>query len=190
MAQLDSIRKKLAGMLDTERLKHSENVVSCAAELASHWGVSKEKASIAGLLHDASRFMKPSEMLDKAKELGFPVGAVETSEPKLLHARLSAHIAKTEFGINDSEILQAIERHTIGAEDMSALDKIVYIADHIEPDRDFVGVERIRELALKDLDKGIVESTSAMIEALVKLGAPIHQGTVATRNYYLMRTKK
>jgi predicted HD superfamily hydrolase involved in NAD metabolism len=190
MLDRKSIRRKLSKLLDEERLKHSENVEKIAVDLAKVWGEPKEKAGIAGLLHDCSRWMKPKQMLDEAKKQGVVFGEIEVKEPKLLHAKLSAHIARDDFGIDDIKILTAIERHTTGAPGMSTLDKIIYLADHIEPARDFKGIDDLRVLAYKDLDRAIVQSTSSMIEALMARGLPIYGGTIDTRNYYLNRDEK
>ena len=190
MQDIESKREKLLKLLDGERFRHSESVESEAARLASIWGVAPDKARLAGLLHDSSRFMDPSQMLDLAKKLGLPFGPIEEIEPKLLHAGLSAHVAKKDFGVSDPEVLQAIERHTIGRPGMSLLDKIIYLADHIEPTRDYEGVIEIRELSSKDLNRAIVASTSAMIDYLVSKGYAIHPGTVETRNYYLLNPGK
>jgi predicted HD superfamily hydrolase involved in NAD metabolism len=187
MLNAESIREKLRHLLNKDRFRHSQNVEAAAIELALHWGESKEKAGIAGLLHDCSRWMSPKEMLKKAKALKIGVDPVEELEPKLLHARLSAHFARTDFDVLDRQILSAIEKHTTGSPAMSKLEQIVYLADHTEPERDFTGVEHIRALAFKDLDKAVIFSTSSMIKALVDLELPVFHGTSETRNYYLMK---
>jgi len=183
---LESIRKKVRNLLDKERFAHSEAVEKVAAHLAEKWNVSVDKARAAALLHDVSRCMTPEKMLVRARELGIKAGRLEEMEPKLLHAELSSLIARDEFGVTDKDVLSAIEKHTIGSPGMSVLDKIVYLADHIEPGRNFSGVEKVRKLAEEDLERAIVASTSAMIAAIIAKGMPVHPGTVETRNYYLL----
>jgi len=179
------IKKRLRKILDQDRYWHSLRVQKTAEKLARFHGVDVKKASLAGLLHDCARWMTSSEMVAKAKCLGYKPSPIEILEPKLLHAYLSASEAKHSFGILDPEILQAIERHTLGAKSMHALDKIIYLADHIEPARNFPGVALLRKLVFQDMDAAIVISTSAMIKFLIKMRRPISMQTIQTRNYYL-----
>lgn len=127
-------------------------------------------------------------MLKEARRLKLKIDPISRFEPKLLHAGLSARLAKKHFGIRSKEILNAISKHTIGAPGMSKLEKIIYLADHIEEGRNFLEVSKTRRLAFKDLDQAIVETSSQMLSFLLKKGLPIHPGTVETRNYYLLRT--
>ena len=159
-------------------------------ELAKRWGVSEDKAAVAGLLHDCSRWMSGKQMIARAKKLKMPIGEVELSEPKLFHAELSAHIAKADFGVKDKDILSAIQRHTLGSVSMSVLDKIIYLADHVEPERDYAGVEDVRRLAFKDLNKAVIESINSMIRALLIRGLPIHPQTIETRNGLLLEAQR
>jgi len=181
------IIKKLKGLLETPRFKHSLRVRKTILDLSKHHKIPFEKASIAGLLHDASRFMDSKKYLDLAKRLKFKVGPIARSEPKLLHACLSSHIARTMFGIRDKQILRAIYNHTIGRKNMSVLEKIVYIADHIEEGRTHAAARKARRQAKKDLDQAIITISSSMINYLLKKNLPIHPGTVEVRNYYLMQ---
>jgi len=180
------IKEKLSRILGPERYKHSESVEKETVKLAKKWGVAEEKASIAGLLHDCSRWMDSGQMLEKAKELNFTFGKVEILEPKLLHARLSRYFAQTDYKVNDKEVLTAIERHTLGAPGMSTLDKLVYLADHIEPDRDFGGIEEVRKMSYENLNRAIIISSSAKIRAILSKGLPIHPEAIDTRNFYLL----
>ncbi len=190
MPDLTALKKKLSKLLDGERFQHSINVEREVVKLAARWGVPEEPASVAGLLHDSSRFMSSRQLLALAKKLRIPVDPVEEIEPKLLHARLSAYIARRDFGVKDDLILHAIERHTIGRPRMTDLDKIVYLADHIEAGRDYEGVAEVRKLAYTDMNRAIAASAGAMIKYLISRHLPIHEGGVRTRNYYLMNPSK
>jgi predicted HD superfamily hydrolase involved in NAD metabolism len=181
------IIKKLREELDPERFEHSLRVEKTAAALARRFKVAVHKARIAGLLHDCSRKYNRAQMLTAARRLKLKIDPVSEFEPKLLHAQLSAHLAKKNFGVNSTEILGAIRRHTVGAPAMSKLDKIIYLADHIEEGRDFSGVNKVRSLAKKDLNRAVIESTSNMLKFLLAKGLPIHPGTIETRNYYLLK---
>jgi len=119
--------------------------------------------------------------------MGIKIDPIQKQEPKLLHAELSAHLASLEFGVRSSEILSAIKKHTTGSPNMTKLEKIIYLADHIEEGRDFAGVNTMRRLAFNNLDKAILESASNMLKYLLEAGLPIYSGTIETRNYYLLK---
>jgi len=179
------MREKLKKLLPPERYRHSLRVEAAAILLADHYKVNRSKASLAGLLHDCSRFLSCKQMLIKARRFGIPIGPMEKLEPKLLHAKLSAKIARQDFKIKDRQVLSAIALHTVGAEKMSKLDKIIYLADHIEGERNYKEVQKVRKLAFLDLDSAIVESTGAMIKYLLLKDLPVSCETVKTRNAHL-----
>ena len=176
---------RLKATLDRERFEHSLRVEQVAQSLGKKWKVSRALLSPAALLHDCARRFGRPQLLKEAKKLCIMIDPVSRLEPKLLHAEIGARLAQKEFGIKSAAVLSAIRRHTIGAEKMSRLDKIIYLADHIEEGRDFGEVAKIRKLAYQDLDRAIALSTSNMIAFLLEQGLPIHAGTVATRNYYI-----
>lgn len=182
------IINKLRDALAQDRFEHSLRVEKTAVALAKRHKVPIQKAGLAALLHDYARKFSRSRMLKEARRLKLKIDPISRFEPKLLHAKLSARLAKKDFGIRSKEILDAIRRHTIGAPGMSKLEKIIYLADHIEEGRNFIGASKTRRLAFKDLDQAIVETSSQMLSFLLKKGLPIHPGTVETRNYYLLRT--
>ncbi|MBN2057932.1 MAG: bis(5'-nucleosyl)-tetraphosphatase (symmetrical) YqeK [Candidatus Saganbacteria bacterium] len=188
MPQRNKIIERLAEELDKERFDHSLRVEQTALKLAKRYGVAARQVSLAALLHDCARRYDRPGLLRQARKHGIVVDAVSRAEPKLLHAELSAILAKKEFGIRDKRVLNAIRRHTIGAPAMSRLEQVIYLADHLEEGRQFRGVNDLRRLVKKDLNKAMVGSTTNMLEFLLKQGLPIHPGTIATRNYYLMRS--
>jgi predicted HD superfamily hydrolase involved in NAD metabolism len=177
----------LKDLLPKDRFEHSKRVKKSAEDLAKKHKVNIENARIAALLHDCSRFLNRQGMLKMAKNLGWKISEIEKFEPKLLHAKLSAEIAKKSFGISNKGVLKAIEEHTVGSENMSLLSKIIYLADHIEIDRDYPNVAIVRKLTNKNLNKAIVASSSQMIQHLLDQGLPIDDQTVKTRNRYLKR---
>jgi predicted HD superfamily hydrolase involved in NAD metabolism len=180
------IINKLRDALDRERFEHSLRVEKTALSLAKRYKVSTKKASLAALLHDCGRKFSKKGMLKEARRAGIKIDPISRFEPKLLHAELSAYLAKKTFGIKSKEILGAIQKHTIGSPKMSKLEKIIYLADHIEEGRNFSGVKKARKTALKDLNKAIVEVATEMINYLIKKKLPVHPGTLLTRNYYLL----
>ena len=171
--------------MPSDRFDHSLRVAKCAMELAIHYTLDQEKAKIAAILHDCSRYLDREGMVKQAEAFGIKLSEIERFEPKLIHADLSAEIAKREYGVQDPEILKAIAEHTLGSDEMSELSKIVYLADHIESDRDYQGVEKVRGLAFKALDQAIALSTGFMIQHLLDNNLPIALQTVKTRNRYL-----
>ena len=129
------ITKKLSKYLDEERLWHTLGVMNMAAALAMVHQVDVEKAKLAGLLHDCAKCIPTKKKLKICKEYAIPVTDFELEHPVLLHAKVGVWVAQEKYGVYDEEILQAISYHTTGSDFMSQLDKIIYIADYIEPAR-------------------------------------------------------
>ena len=154
-----NLRKKLEKMLDEKRFIHSKNVAKESYNLACHYGENYEKAYYAGLLHDCAKKLDYDAQINIINKYNdYELMENELSYPKVIHALTGALIAKYEFGISDTEILNAIRYHTLGSVKMSTLDKIVYIADLISEDRIYKGVEILKDLAYNNIDKAILMS--------------------------------
>lgn len=188
MKRLEII-EKLKRQLSKERLLHTLGVEETAKILAMHYDVDANKASLAALLHDCAKGFPPNSLLKKAESSGIIIDELERLCPDLLHGPVGAVLAREDYGIEDSEILTAIAVHTTGAEEMSELDKIVYIADYIEPNRSFSGVERLREAAWKDLDWCMSLCFDQTIFYLIKEKKLIHPKTIAARNTFLLNDR-
>ncbi len=188
MDQEKKLRISLAKLLDRKRFEHCLRVQKVAQNLAKHYGANIHQAATAGLLHDCARFWSPGQLLDQARKRGIPISAIEEFEPKILHAGLSAQLAAQKFGVKNKAVLKAIAYHTFGKPKISKLEKIIYIADHIENKRRFKGVGKIRRLAFRDLDQSVLEIANSMLKFLVKNKLPILLKSVLTRNYYLLKT--
>lgn len=184
---INAMRTKLQGMLLEKRFNHSLMVCETAKELARMYGADEKKAEIAGLLHDCAKNFSKDEMFSLCEKYAIKLDEVTKKQVGLIHAFLGAEIAKDLFGIDDDEIYDAIFYHTVGKPDMSLLTKIIYIADAIEPLRNYDGVEHLRELAHSDLDKALVYQIDITIKSVLKKGSLLHLNTVDTRNYYLSR---
>jgi predicted HD superfamily hydrolase involved in NAD metabolism len=182
-----NIIKRLKSLLGPSRFKHSLRVRKKVLHLSKFHRVNLKKASMAGLLHDVSRFMDRSGFLKFAVKIGLPIDPVSRIEPKLLHAPLSAYIARHKFGIKDRQILKAISSHTLGRKGMTMLEKIVYIADHVEEGRSHAGAAGARRLAEANIDQAIVAISSSMIKYLLGNNLPVHPMTLEVRNYYLLK---
>ncbi len=178
---------RLRSLLGPSRFKHSLRVREKVLHLSRFHKVSRQKASIAGLLHDVSRFMDRKGLLNLAKKIKMNIDPIARFEPKLLHAPLSAYIARTKFGIRDRQILKAISSHTLGRKNMTMLEKIVYVADHVEEGRSHAGVANARRLAETDINQAVVAISSSMIKYLLGNDLPVHPMTVEVRNYYLVK---
>ena len=180
---------RLADHLSAKRLEHSKQVADMAATLASYHGVDLLKARLAGLLHDCARELSFKEMFAAAREASICWGEEEEAEPVLLHAAVSAAWARERYDIADAEILQAIALHTTGGLKMTGLDKVVYLADLLEPNRDFAGIAELRLLAKHDLDAAMLSAFDGSMLHLLRCGSLLHPATVKARNELLLRMR-
>lgn len=150
------IEKKLKKYLDKDRYIHTQGVMYTATALAMSHGENLEQARIAGLLHDCAKCIPNKKKFKICRKYDIELSPVEQRNPFLIHAKLGVHIAEQKYHITDSEVLSAIRWHTTGTEDMSKLEKIVYIADYIEPERDKApNLSWIRKVAFMDLDEAM-----------------------------------
>lgn len=183
-------KQKLSHMLNKKRFTHSLQVADTARDLAVFWQEDAEKAALAGLLHDVARAFAVTDYCRRAEKYGIPVTDAERENPVILHAPLGAYILDKEWGIEDQEILQAVARHTIAAPDMSELDKIIFLADMIEPGRDFANLPKIRRLAYENLDEAMLLSLDCSFSWLKQGGKTIHPQAVAARKYFCDKVKE
>lgn len=179
--------KKLKEDIGEKRFEHSLRVMETSMKLARTYSCSVEKAAVAGLLHDCGKFKGEINLLKLSSEFGIILDSMTKNNNELIHSVLGAVIAEKEYGINDEEVLNAIRYHTTGRENMSLLEKIVYIADMIEPGRNFEGVDKLRKLALDDLDKALLYSIDNTLKFLVEKKKLIHINSVKARNQLLIQ---
>ncbi len=169
-----------------ERYEHTLRVVQTALELGKRHNIDEEKVKIAAMLHDCAKFQGQINWLKLASDFDIILDAYMVNNPDLIHAQLGAKIAKLKYNVEDIEILNAIYYHTTGRENMTILDKIIYIADYIEPARNFPGVDEIRKESYNNLDKGILLAMDNTIKFLIDKGKIIHPNTIKARNSLLM----
>lgn len=181
------MREHLENKLTKKRYEHSIGVSYTAAALAMVHGVDTEKAAIAGLLHDCAKCYSPEEKLKRCKKNKLSINKYEKKNPELLHAKLSAYYAREKYEVCDEEILSAITWHTTGKADMSVLDKIIYIADYIEPNRKMLPqMDEIRREAFMDLDVCLVHILKNTIQYLmVRDPESIDSITLETYEFYV-----
>lgn len=187
----EEILQKLTLQLSAKRLKHSLGVSQTAEVLTQRFGADTNKAKIAGILHDCAKEMKSRDLLAMANSAGIVIDFIEKEVPVLLHAKMGAHLAKVEYGILDEDILQAICLHTVGGPEMTTLDKIIYLADFIEPNRSFSGVEKLRKIVEKaTLDEALLAAYDQSIAFVIDTGGLLHPATVSGRNRLLIKKLK
>ena len=181
----EKIMNEMRKSLPSGRFEHTLGVTYTAACLAMRYGEDMEKARIAGLLHDSAKYMSSKEKIQTCLKNGLPVSEYEEKNPELLHAKLGAYLARKRYGIDDQEILSAITWHTTGKPDMTLLEKILYIADYMEPNRDQApNLPKVRELAFKDLDECLFLILKDSITYLSGRSITIDPMTQKTYEYY------
>lgn len=186
----EAMKRELASRLKKSRYEHSLGVADTAAFLAQRFGEDEARARLAGLLHDCAREFPNEAMRAEADARGIAYGEVEQAMPLLLHAPLGASVAREKYGVEDGAVLRAIARHTVGGSAMTALDKIIYFADMMEPTRNYPGVEKLRELARSaSLDEMTLAGLTRSIAFVLEKGHLIHPDTVLARNELLLAGK-
>ncbi|KEK26261.1 bis(5'-nucleosyl)-tetraphosphatase (symmetrical) YqeK [Bacillus gaemokensis] len=164
-----------------KRYIHTIGVMETAIELAKIYGVDEKKAEMAAIFHDYAKCRPIQEMESVIKQEGLPKDLLQYNK-ELWHAPVGAYLVEKEVGITDSEILQAITYHTSGHERMTMLDKVIYVADYIEPSRKFPGVELARELAQEDINKALLFALKRTIQFLMEKDQTIYPLTFQTYN--------
>lgn len=187
MSKYDFIKmqKKLVKYLDEDRFAHTLGVMYTCASLAMVHGYDLEDAQVAGLLHDCAKCIPNKKKLKLCSQHNISVTAFEEEHPFLLHAKLGAYIARKKYDITDEEILSSITYHTTGRREMSLLEKIVYIADYIEPMRNKApNLDKIRKLAFQDLDECLYEILKDTLEYLDENPQNVDNTTKEAFSYY------
>ncbi|MDD3839067.1 MAG: bis(5'-nucleosyl)-tetraphosphatase (symmetrical) YqeK [Clostridia bacterium] len=186
MLKIDMIKERLKGYLDDKRYVHSLNVANTAVELAKLCQQQPIKFEIAGLLHDCAKCFTRNKSLYYVNKYKLELDSITMNLSALNHGPIGAVVAKHEFDIKDNDILNAIYYHTTGRENMSTLMKITYLADFIEPAREYPGVEQLRKIAFSgDLNGAVLKAFDNTIIYVVHNQKPLHPRTVYARNYLL-----
>ena len=184
-SQIMMLRSKLKTKLDPMRYEHSLSVSFTCMNLAMRYGYDIDKAELAGLMHDCGKRFTDEIILKKCISPKILVTDAEQKALPVLHAKYGAWLAENKYGIEDPEIISAIACHTTGKADMSVLDKIVYIADYIEPRRYKAdNLPQMRKLAYEDLDKTMYEILKSTLEYLAKKGAVADPMTATAYEYF------
>ncbi len=177
------LREKAYAMLKPKRIAHVAGCETEAVKLAQHWGEDAENAAEAAILHDITKKLLLDDQLILCDKYGIINDIAETQNVKLLHAKTGAAMAKELFNVS-TEVYEAIRWHTTGKPDMTLLEKIIYMADYIEPNRDFEGVEELRSLAYENLDEAMELGLKMSLEDIRSYGAEPHYTTAKAYEWY------
>ncbi len=176
MELIERVKKYALGAESQTRFEHSVRTAQTAEKLCRRYGVDPEKGYFAGIAHDMCKEMNPRLLLSLAARDGAPVTELEQEKPSLLHGRAAAAMLKSDFAVDDADILEAVRNHTFGAPGMSALAKIIYAADKIEPGREHVTpayLDRLFSLSLNGLVRTVVQENIGWLENRNKSVAPV-----------------
>ena len=179
---LDQLRFAALSLLKHTRIPHVLGTEETAAKLALRWGADETAARRAALLHDCTKKLNREQHLALCRQYRIELDAEENRAEKLLHAVTGAAVAENVFG-EPEDVVSAIRWHTTGKADMSLLEKILYLADYIEPTRDFCDLTQLRRLAFEDLDQAMLLGLSMAVVDLEEKGMPVHSNSVCARDY-------
>ena len=179
---LEELRPIALSYLKPKRIPHVLGTEKTAAALAERYGADIHKARIAALLHDSTKRLSMEEQLALCEYYHIALDKLERKALKLLHAKTGAALARGVYGVDD-DIYNAILWHTTGKPDMSLLEKVIYLADFIEPSRDFDGVDALRAAVWEDLDKGLEMGLAMTVEEMTEMGNPVHRNTLEALDY-------
>lgn len=186
----NSIERQIIEDIGEKRYSHSLRVVETALKLGEIYNEDKENIKVAAKLHDCGKIRDKTQLLKMSNDFDIILDEYMKQNLELIHGYLGAKIAEKRYKVKNKEILNAIKYHTTGREDMTLLEKIIYIADYIEPGRNFDGVEEIRQMAFKDIDKSIIMAMDKTIKFLIDNKNLIHRRTIEARNYLIIKERE
>ena len=183
-ADIKKIRKKMEKMLDAKRFEHTLGVAYTASALAMRYNEDISRALTAGLLHDCAKCISNEKKIAICEKHNIPINEVERENPFLLHAKVGSYMAMKQFNIHDQDVINAILNHTTGRPGMSQLEKIIYVADYIEPGRrQAPNLQQIRKEVFQDLDRAMLLGLEMSIEGLEKRGVAVNSYSVRARDH-------
>lgn len=184
-ADIKKIRKKMERILDSKRFEHTLGVSYTAANLAMCYQVDINKAQTAGLLHDCAKCIDNDKKISICEKHNIQINEIERQNPFLLHAKVGSYIAMNKFNIHDQDVINAILNHTTGRPDMSPLEKIIYVADYIEPCRKQApNLTEVRQLAFRNLDLALLRILEDTLHYLHNIDSAIDPMTQKTYDFY------
>lgn len=184
------IKEYLKKNLSIKRYEHTLGVEKSAIELANINGADLYKVKIAALAHDLAKEIPIEEQKRILQSRNIEIDEISNLTPQVLHGFVSAVMLKEIFKVNDQEILNAVGYHSTGRKQMSLIEKIIYIADYIEPNRNYNGVEELRIVTRQNIDRGVLMGLNNTIKLLVERNGVIHPDTIDARNYLVLNLKR
>lgn len=183
--ELKKIRKAMEKSLDDRRYEHTLGVEYTAAALAMCHNASIKNAQLAGILHDCAKCLSNEKLLSICEKRNISINDIERNNPSLLHAKVGSFLAMDEYGVSDQDVIHAILNHTTGRPGMSILEKIIFVADYIEPGRNKApNLNEIRQLAFVNLDAAMLRILEDTLKHLEERGGDIDPMTRRTYNFY------
>jgi predicted HD superfamily hydrolase involved in NAD metabolism len=182
---MDSIYNYIEKHTSESRKNHIDGVISTADNLAKQYGVDRQKTKLAALCHDLYRGVKDDALNIYVKQLGLPKKYLDNAN--LAHSKIAAEKIHKDFGIEDEEVLNAVRYHTTGRAGMSIIEKVIFLADSIEPGRNYPGVDEIRQVAETDLDRACLMSLERTIDYISKKGYFLDPDTLDAREWFLKK---
>ncbi len=179
---VEELRPIALSYLKPKRIPHVLGTEKTAAALAEKYGADIHKSRVAALLHDSTKRLSMEEQLVMCEHYRIALDELEQKALKLLHAKTGAALARDVYGVDD-DVYNAILWHTTGKPDMTLLEKVIYLADFIEPSRDFDGVDALRAAVWEDLDKGLEMGLAMTVEEMTEMGNPVHRNTLEALDY-------
>lgn len=182
---IEDIQEKLRKKLKGSRYVHTLGVEYTSVCLAMKYGENLETAELSGLLHDCAKEFPEKKLIQICRDHGERISKMEYQNPFLLHGKAGACLARDKFGIDDANILNAIRYHTTGRPGMTLVEKIVFVADYIEPNRKKAdNLTELRRMAFENLDETVLRILEQTLDYLIRTGKEIDRHTVITRDYY------
>lgn len=187
----EDIKKDLKLILKKNRYEHTIGVMYTAASLAMCYEQDMKKAMLAGLLHDCAKCLSSDDTMKLCKKFSIDLSKYEMDNPCLIHAKLGAVLAEKKYGIHDADIAHAIKVHTTGEPNMNLLDKIIFVSDYIEPNRDKApNLDEIRNMSFKDIDKAVLMILEDTLKYLDTSSASVDITTKDTYEFFLAKEGK
>ncbi|MGL5348092.1 MAG: bis(5'-nucleosyl)-tetraphosphatase (symmetrical) YqeK [Peptostreptococcaceae bacterium] len=185
----EEIYNRVSEMLPQKRFIHSLNVAKCAVELSKVYGLNEESAYIAGITHDCAKYLTEEKVNYYVNKYKIKLDEFEINNIALSHSLIGSYIALNELEIKDEDIISSIKYHTTGKENMTMLEKVIYMSDLIEENRSFPGVDLLRKKTFEgELDEALLISFNNTIKFVIDNNQLIHPRTINARNY-LMKQK-
>ena len=185
-SEMSKLRKELSKVQDSKRYEHTLSVAYTAANLAACYGENINHALIAGMLHDCAKCLPDEKLLAICEKQHMQISEAEYKKPSLLHAKAGSYLAMKKYHVTNQDILNAIHNHTTGRPGMSLLEKIIFVADYMEPGRrQAPRLEQVRRTAFMDLDQAVLMILEDTLKYLQDSCSVIDQSTQETYQYYI-----